>query len=110
MNKIPSVCKGLVGAISICFTVVGGAQAGVVILDDPYHPGEQVVVEFKGCRPDQGQLEKLLPLLRQQQTPASPIMLASPVPIASPVRTSVTYPAHTTHTHLSQALMIGVGF
>jgi hypothetical protein len=108
MNKMANACKGLVGAVSIWFAVVGGAQAGVVILDDPDRPGEQVVVEFKGCRPDQGQLEKLLPLLKQRQ--GSPIMLATPAAVASPVRTTVTYTAHTTHTHLSQALMIGVGF
>jgi len=108
MNKITNACKGLVGALSIWCAAIGGAQAGVIILDDPYVPGEQVVLEFKGCRPDQAQLEKFLPLLKQRQTPTSPIMLASTAPAASPVRTTLTSHVHTTH--LSQALLIGIGF
>ena len=103
MASITNGCKWTVGtAVSIWLGVAGTAQARVILLENPYNPGEQVAVEVvKGCLPE-AQLAKLLPLLNQRQTaditPSTRIAMASP--IASP--------AHAARASLP--LMVGIGF
>jgi hypothetical protein len=102
MASITNGCKWTVGtAVSIWLGVAGTAQARVILLENPYNPGEQIAVEVKGCLPDV-QLAKLLPLLKQRQTaditPSTRIAMASP--IASP--------AHAARASLP--LMVGIGF
>jgi hypothetical protein len=112
MTTMTNGCKWVVGAaVSIWFAVAGSAQAGVFILDNPYNPGEQVVVTFKGCPGAEAQLEKLLPLLKQRQTPVSSIALApasAPAAGASPVRVALASPVHVAR--FTPPTMIGVGF
>jgi hypothetical protein len=96
MASITHGCRWAVGtAVSIWLGVAGTAQARVFLLEDPYNPGEQVVVEFKGCRSSEARLERLLPLLngnylKQRQTadvsPSVRIAMASP---PRPVRSSL---------------------
>jgi hypothetical protein len=98
MPSITNGCKWTVGtAVSIWLGVAGTAQARVILLENPYNPGEQVAVELKGCI-SEAQLAKLLPLLKQRQTadltPTTRIAMASP---ARPV-------------YVSLPLMVGVGF
>jgi hypothetical protein len=98
MVSIMDSCKWVVGATAaIWLGVAGTAQARVVLLENPYNPGEQVAVELKGCL-SEAQLEKLLPLLKQRQTadltPAMRIAMASPARLV----------------HVSLPLMVGVGF
>src|SRR5260370_18472486 len=67
MASTTNGCKWTVGtAVSIWLGVAGTAQARVVLLENPYNPGEQVAVEVKGCLPE-AQLAKLLPLLKLRQ-------------------------------------------
>jgi hypothetical protein len=110
MTRITNGCKWVVGAaVSIWFAVAGSARAGVFILDNPYNPGEQVVVTFRGCRSTEARLERLLPLLKQRQTPASSIaVVAAPVAAASSIRIAMASPVHMAH--FSPPIMIGVGF
>jgi hypothetical protein len=99
MARVAHGCKWVVGtAVSIWLGVAGTAQARVFLLDDPYNPGEQVVVEFKGCRASEARLERLLPLLKQQQTTETAPSVR--IVMASPVRTG----------HFSPPLMLGIGF
>jgi hypothetical protein len=98
MARMTHGCKWAVGtAVSIWLGVAGTAQARVVLLENPYNPGEQVAVEFKGCI-SEAQLAKLLPLLKQRQmaelTPTTRIAMASPVRAAN----------------VSLPLMVGIGF
>jgi len=98
MARTTHGCKWAVGAaISIWLGVVGAAQARVVLLEDPYNPGEQVAVEVKGCL-SEARLEKLLPLLKPRQTadfsPLTRVAMASPARVV----------------HFSPPLMVGVGF
>jgi hypothetical protein len=98
MASTTNGCKWTVGtAVSIWLGVAGIAQARVVLLENPYNPGEQVAVEVKGCLPE-AQLAKLLPLLKLRQmadlTPTTRIAMASPVRAA----------------HVSLPLMVGIGF
>ena len=98
MASVTRGCKWAVGtAVSIWLGVAGTAQARVVLLEDPYNPGERVAVEFKGCLPD-AQLEKLLPLLKQRQMPD--LTPSTRIAMASPARA----------TRFSLPLMVGVGF
>ena len=98
MASITHGCKWAIGtAVSIWLGVAGTAQARVVLLEDPYNPGEQVAVEVKGCI-SEAQLEKLLPLLRQRQT--ADLTPTTRIAMASPVRA----------VHVSLPLMVGVGF
>ena len=99
MASITNGCKWTVGtAVSIWLGVAGTAQARVVLLEDPYNPGEQVAVEVKGCLPE-AQLAKLLPLLLKQRQTAD-LTPTTRIAMASPVRA----------THVSLPLMVGIGF
>jgi hypothetical protein len=102
MASMTHGCKWAVGtAVSIWLGVAGTAQARVVLLEDPYNPGERVAVEVKGCLPE-AQLAKLFPLLKQRQmadiTPSTRVAMASPM--APPVHAA----------HSSLPLTVGVGF
>jgi hypothetical protein len=91
-------CRWAVGtAVAIWLGVGGTAQARVVLLEDPYNPGERVAMQFKGCVPE-AQLEKLLPLVKQRQTPD--ITSSTRIAMASPARTA----------RVSLPLMVGIGF
>ena len=98
MASITNGCKWTVGAaVSIWLGVAGTAQARVVLLENPYNPGEQVAVEVKECLSD-AQLVKLLPLLKQRQT--AEITPSTRIAMASPVRAA----------RYSLPLMVGIGF
>jgi hypothetical protein len=99
MATITNGCKWTVGtAVSIWLGVAATAQARVVLLENPYNPGEQIAVEVaKGCLPE-AQLAKLLPLLKQRQT----------ADITAPTRIAMASPARATH--YSLPLMVGIGF
>ena len=98
MASITSGCKWTVGmAVSIWLGVAGTAQARVVLLEDPYNPGERVAVECKGCL-SEAQLARLLPLLKQRQT----------VDLTPTTRIAMVSPARAVH--VSLPLMVGVGF
>ena len=98
MASITHGCKWAVGAaVSIWLGVAGTAQARVVLLENPYNPGEQVAVEFKGCI-SEAQFAKLLPLLKQRQM--AELAPTTRIAMASPVRA----------THVSLPLMVGIGF
>jgi hypothetical protein len=99
MATITNGCKWTVGtAVSIWLGVAATAQARVVLLENPYNPGEQIAVEVaKGCLPE-AQLTKLLPLLKQRQT----------ADITAPTRIAMASPARATH--YSLPLMVGIGF
>jgi hypothetical protein len=101
MASITNGCKWTVGtAASIWLGFAATAQARVVLLENPYNPGEQVAVEVvRGCIPE-AQLAKLLPLLKQRQT--------ADITPATPTRIAMTYPARGTHYALP--LMVGIGF
>ena len=91
-------------AVAIWFTLAGSAQARVFIVDDPYNPGEQLVVEFKGCRGMEARLERLLPLVKQQQTSPISIATAAPSTVAPSIRIAMTSRA----TRLP--IVLGVGY
>jgi hypothetical protein len=99
MASMTNGCKWTVGtAVSIWLGVAATAQARVVLLENPYNPGEQIAVEVvKGCLPE-AQLAKLLPLLKQRQT----------ADITAPTRIAMASPARATH--YSLPLMVGIGF
>ena len=104
MASITNGCKWTVGtAVSIWLGVAGTAQARVVLLENPYNPGEQVAVEVKGCLPE-AQLAKLLPLLKQRQI--ADIRLTAV--ITPSTRVAMASPAHVAH--VSLPLMVGIGF
>jgi len=92
-------------AVAIWFMAASSAQARVFILDDPYNPGEQVVVDFKGCRGTEARLERLLPLLKQQRTTVTSIAAAPAV--APSIRIAMTSPVRTAR---SLPLVLGVGY
>jgi hypothetical protein len=102
MASMTHGCKWAVGTVvSIWLGMAGTVQARVVLLEDPYNPGERVAVVVKGCLPE-AQLAKLLPLLKLRQmadiTPSTRVAMASPM--ASPA-------------HAAQSLLpltVGVGF
>jgi hypothetical protein len=99
MASITNGCKWTVGtAVSIWLGVAGAAQARIVLLENPYNPGEQVAVEVKGCLPE-AQLAKLLPLLIKQRQTAD---------ITPSTRVAMASPAHAIHASLP--LMVGIGF
>ena len=100
MASIMHGCKWVGTAVSIWLGVAGAAQARVFILEDPYNPGEQVVVELQGCRPSEAGLEKLLPLAKQRQTPD--------LSLAPHARIAMASPPHAAHVALP--LLVGVGF
>jgi hypothetical protein len=105
MASITNGCKWTVGAaVSIWLGVAGTAQARVVLLENPYNPGEQIAVEVKGCLPE-AQLAKLLPLLLKQRQAADMHQTADVTPST---RVAMASPAHAVHTSLP--LMVGVGF
>jgi hypothetical protein len=110
MANITNGYKWAVGAaMSICFAVVGSAQARVLILDDPYNPGEQVVVEIKGCPVGEAGLEKLLPVFKQRQTTGtSTAAPAPPAAVAPSVRIAMASPVRAAR--LSLPLVLGVGY
>src|SRR5262249_16084456 len=109
MTNMTIGCKWAAGAaVSIWFAVAGSAQARVFILDDPYIPGEQVMVVFKGCLATEVPLQGLILPLKQKQTTTPSIatvnLPAAVVPstriaMASPVRARPSLP-----------LMLGVGY
>lgn len=91
-------CKWALGtAVSIWLGVAGTAQARVILLENPYNPGEQVAVELKGCI-SEAQLAKLLPLLKQRQT--ADLTPTTRIAMASPARA----------VQASLPLMVGIGF
>ena len=91
-------CKWAAGAaVSIWLGVVGTAQARVILLEDPYNPGEKVAVEVRGCL-SEARLQKLLPLVRQR--PATDFSPSTRIAMASPAHAS----------RFTAPLMIGVGF
>jgi len=92
-------------ALAIWFMAASSAQARVFIVDDPYNPGEQVVVEFKGCHGTDARLERLLPPLKQQQTTATSIAAAPAV--APSIQIAMTSPVRAAR---SLPLMLGVGY
>ena len=102
MASITNGCKWTVGtAVSIWLGVAATAHARVILLENPYNPGEQVAVEVKGCLPE-AQLAKLLPLLKQHQTvDFAPATLPT-------TRVAMAYPARAAHHSLP--LMVGIGF
>jgi len=110
MTNMTNGCRWAVGAaVSIWLAMAGSVQARVFILDAAYYPGEQVVVELKGCPGTDAQLEKLLPLLKQRQTTATSIAaVAAPVAVAPSVRIAMASPVRATR--FSLPLMIGVGY
>ncbi len=97
-------CRWVAAAVSIWLGVAGTAHArvllleNVLLLEDPYNSGKQVVVELKGCRNSEAGLEKLLPLLKQRQTADLPP--STRIAMASPARGA----------RFSLPLMLGVGF
>jgi hypothetical protein len=98
MTSMTHGCKWAAGAaVSIWLGVAGTAQARVVLLENPYNPGEQVAVEVKGCL-SEAQLAKLLPLLKQRQTPD--LTPTTRIAMASPVRAA----------NVALPLMVGIGF
>jgi hypothetical protein len=98
MASMTSGCKWTVGtAVSIWLGVAATAQARVVLLENPYNPGEQVAVEVKGCLPE-AELAKLLLLLKQRQT----------ADITPSTRVAMASQAHAVHSSLP--LMVGIGF
>lgn len=104
MASITNGCKWTVGAaVSILLGVAGTAQARVVLLENPYNPGEQIAVEVKGCLPE-AQLAKLLPLLKLRQTAD----MRQTADIAPSTRVAMASPAHAAHASLP--LMVGIGF
>jgi hypothetical protein len=99
MVSITHSCKWVVGATAaIWLGVAGTAQARVILLENPYNPGEQVAVELKGCI-SEAQLAKLLPLLLKQRQTAD-LTPTTRIAMASPVRA----------TPVSLPLMVGIGF
>jgi hypothetical protein len=99
MASITHGCKWAVAtAVSIWLGVAGTAQARVVLLENPYNPGEQVAVEVKGCLPEAQLARLLLPLLKQRQM----------ADITPSTRVAMAYPAHAAH--VSLPLMVGIGF
>ncbi len=100
MASIMHGCKWVGTAVSIWASVAGTAQARVLLLEDPHNPGEQAVVELKGCCPSEAGLEKLLPLVKQRQTPDLSPPSHARIAMASPPRA----------THVSLPLLVGVGF
>jgi hypothetical protein len=100
MGSIMHGCKWVGTAVSIWLGVAGTAQARVLLLEDPYNPGEQIVVELKGCLPSEAGLEKLLPFLKQRQMPDVSSAPHTRLAMASPPRA----------THVSLPLLVGVGF
>src|SRR5258707_15052146 len=109
MTNTTNGCRWAVGAaVSIWLAMAGSVQARVFILDDPYNPGEQVTVEFKGCPGTDTQLEKLLPLLKQRQATAPSIAAGgAPVVVAPSIRGRMAVPARTAP--LPPARMNGAG-
>jgi hypothetical protein len=100
MVSIMQGCRWVGTAVSIWLGVAGTAQARVFLLEDPYNPGEQIVVELKGCCPSEAGLEKLLPLLKQRQTPDLSSAPHARIAMASPPRAA----------HVSLPLLVGIGF
>ena len=100
MASIMHGCKWVGTAVSIWLGVAGTAQARVFLLEDPYNPGEQIVVELKGCRPSEAELEKFLPLLKQRQTAELSPAPHTRIAMSSPPRAA----------HVSLPLLVGVGF
>jgi len=102
MASITNGCKWTVGtAVSIWLGVAATAQARVILLENPYNPGEVVALEVKECLPE-AQLAKLLPLLKQRQ-------MADFTPATLPAtRIAMAYPARAAHHSLP--LMVGIGF
>ena len=109
MINIANGCKWTAAAVvSIWFAVVDNAQARVIVLDNPYNPGEQVVLEFKGCH-DTEVAEWLFPLLKQRQnSPSSVAAVAAPADRAPAIRIAMAPPGRTAR--YSLPLMLGVGF
>jgi hypothetical protein len=103
MANMTHSCKWAVGtAVSIWLGLAGTAQARVVLLENPYNPGEQIAVEVvKGCI-SEAQLAKLLPLLKQRQTPD--VMPSTRIAMASPI----AFPVHAAR--VSLPTMVGIGF
>lgn len=110
MTSMTNGCKWAAGAaVSIWLAMAGTAQARVFILDDPYNPGEQVLVEIKGCSATEAQLERLLPLLKQRQTNSTSIAaLASPGAVLPSIRIVMASPVRTAR--FSSPLVLGVGY
>jgi hypothetical protein len=100
MASITHSCRWVGTAVSIWLGVAGTAQARVFLLEDSYNPGKQVVVELKGCRPSEAGLEKLVPLVKQRQTPDLSPASHTRIAMASPPRA----------THVSLPLLVGIGF
>jgi hypothetical protein len=98
MASIMHVCKWVGTAASIWLGVAATAQARVLLLEDTYDPGEQVVAEFKACRIAETGPLKFPPLLKHRLTAD-----ASP-----PIRIAMASPARAARPSLP--LLIGVGF
>jgi len=102
-------CKWALGAaVSISFAMVGSAYARVIILDNPYNPAEQVMVEFNGCH-DTEVAEWLFPFLKQRQNSRSSVAaVAAPADRVPSLRIAMAPPGRTARYSLS--LTLGVGF
>jgi hypothetical protein len=110
MINMTNDCKmAMCASALLWFGIAGSAQAGVIIIDDPFSPPDQIVVAtFPGCPANTARLElKLMPLLRRLQsasyTPA-PAMAAPQVALATPV--PVTRSLHAS----GHGLVVGVAF
>lgn len=109
MTNMTIGCKWAAGAaVSVWFAVGGTAQARVFILEDPYIPGNQVMVEFKGCPATEVQLQGLvLPLKQKQMTTTSIATVSLPAAVAPSTRIAMASPVRA---RPSLPLMLGVGY
>jgi hypothetical protein len=108
MTNMTIGCKWAVGAaVSIWFALAGSAQARVFIVDDPHNPGEQMMVEFKGCAATEVQLEQLVPHLKQRQMTVAAVSTANPPAAALSTRVAMVSPVRA---RPSLPLMIGIGY
>jgi len=101
MNRMMRFFK-LAMAAAVLLVLGGAAQAGIIILDDPFSPPDQVVVAAYGsCQVISPDL-KLMPLLRPLQAGRDPGMAAAPHPAApaTPAPRAVR----------AMALVLGTGF
>jgi hypothetical protein len=100
MASIMHGCKWVGAVAAIWLGVAATAQARVFLVEDPHNPGEQIVVELKGCRPSEAGLEKPLPLVKQPHAADLSPAPHARIAMASPPRT----------TRVSAPLLVGVGF
>jgi hypothetical protein len=98
MESIMHVSKWVGTAALIWLGAAATAQARVLLLEETYDPGEQVVAEFKACRIAETGPLKFPPVLKQRLTADA----------SRPVRIALASPARAARPSLP--LLIGVGF